>query len=42
MKRRVAQIVLASLAVITLTACVVIARDGGADFAPPSVSSDPG
>ena len=40
MKRRVAQIVLASLAVITLTACIVINRDSDARLTPASVSSD--
>lgn len=39
MKRRIAQIVLAGIAVITLTACIIVHESGGADFAPVPVSN---
>ena len=40
MKRRVAQIVLAGLAVVTLSACIIIAGDGDAEFAPSHTAQD--
>lgn len=45
MKRRLAQISLALLAVATLSACIIIQSDGAQDFTPasePSAASTPG
>lgn len=39
MKRRIAQIVLAGIAVVTLTACIIVHESGRDDFAPAPASS---
>lgn len=39
MKRRIAQIVLAGIAVVTLTACIIVHENGNADFRPAPASS---